>query len=373
MTAPAPLLELEDLKVVRGGALVLDLPRFSLRPGEVVSLIGPNGSGKTSLLLSVICLLERAAGQVRWRGEEVTTPGAALALRRRVALLQQEPHLFDTTVRDNVASGLRLRGLGRTEIRGTVQASLERFRLVGLADRAARTLSGGEARRVSLARALAVAPDVLLLDEPFANLDAPTRQEITADLERSIRGAGLAAIVVTHDRTEALRLSDRMVVMKAGRVVQDASPSEVMNHPANQFIAECVGMDTILEGTVERSAERQLTVAVPGGRVDAIGDWAVGSRVFCCIRPENVVLEAWDPAPQTSARNVYSARVTGIASMGPFLKVQLDCGFPISSYVTPESFTFLGLREGRQVYLSFKATAVHVIHQEPHGGGQPSG
>jgi tungstate transport system ATP-binding protein len=158
-----------------------------------------------------------------------------------------------------------------------------------------------------------------------------------------------------------------MVVMKAGQIVQAASPSEVMNNPANEFIAECVGMDTILEGTVEGSAGRQLVVAVPGGRVDAIGDWPVGSRVFCCIRPENVILEANDPAPQTSARNVYPARVVGVASMGPFLKVQLDCGFPVVSYVTPESFSALGLREGRVVCASFKATSVHVIHKEDRG------
>jgi tungstate transport system ATP-binding protein len=361
MTAPVPLLELQDLKVERGGALVLDVPRFELQPGELVSLIGPNGSGKTTLLLSIICLLAPAAGRVRWRGAAVGTASAALALRRRVAMVQQEPLLFDTTVYDNVASGLRIRGVGRAETRRTVQAYLEHFGLVDLADRAARRLSGGEARRVCLARALAVQPDMLLLDEPFANLDAPTRQGITADLERTVRGAGMAAILVTHDRTEALRLSDRMVVMKAGRIVQAASPSEVMNHPANEFIAECVGMDTILEGIVERSADRQLVVAVPGGRVDAIGDGPVGSRVFCCIRPENVILGAVDPGTGTSARNVYPARVVAIASMGPYLKIQLDCGFPVVSYVTPESFSALELREGREVYASFKATSVCII------------
>jgi tungstate transport system ATP-binding protein len=369
MTAPTPLLELEGLKVERGGAQVLDVPRFALQPGEFVSLIGPNGSGKTSLLLSILGLLRRSAGRIRWRGAEVTTGRDWLALRRRVSLVQQEPLLFDTTVAGNVAAGLRIRGVGRAEVRATVQAYLERFGLVELADRAARRLSGGEARRVSLARALAVRPDVLLLDEPFANLDAPTRQGITVDLERTIRGTGLAAILVTHDRNEALRLSDRMVVMKTGRVVQAATPTEVMSHPANEFIAECVGMDTILEGTVEQSADRQLVVAVPGGQVHAIGEGAPGEKVFCCIRPENVILEAADPASRTSARNVYPARVVGVASMGPFLKLELDCGFPLLSYVTPESFTSMELRVGRAVFASFKATSVHVIP----GGGRSSG
>jgi tungstate transport system ATP-binding protein len=361
MTAPAPLLELQGLRVERGGAPVLDIPSFRIEDCELVSLIGPNGSGKTTLLLSILGLMPRAAGRVRWRGAEIASAAEALALRRRVALVQQDPLLFDTTVFDNVAAGLRMRGVGRAETRSTVTDCLDRFGLTGLADRAARKLSGGEARRVSLARAVAVRPDVLLLDEPFANLDAPTRQEVTADLERTIRGSGMAAILVTHDRSEALRLSDRMVVLHAGRIVQSASPSEVMNNPANEFIAACVGMDTIVAGTIERCADRQLVVAVPGARIEAVGSGPVDGRVFCCIRPENVTLEAEDPGGQTSARNVYRARVTAVTSMGPYLKIHLDCAFPLVSYVTPESFTALGLREGREVFASFKATSVHVI------------
>lgn len=369
MTAPVPLLELQGLWVERGGAPVLDIPSFRIEEGELVSLIGPNGSGKTTLLLSILGLLPRAIGRVLWRGAEIASAAEALALRRRVALVQQDPLLFDSTVFDNVAAGLRIRGAGRAEIQSAVTGCLARFRLTGLADRAARKLSGGEARRVSLARAVAVRPDVLLLDEPFANLDAPTRQEVTADLERTIRGSGMAAILVTHDRSEALRLSDRMVVLHAGRIVQSACPSEVMNNPANEFIAACVGMDTIVAGTIERCADRQLVVAVPGARIEAVGSGPVDGRVFCCIRPENVTLETVDPGWQTSARNVYRACVTAVASMGPYLKVHLDCAFPLVSYVTPESFTALGLREGREVFASFKATSVHVISAVDRGDG----
>ena len=359
--ASAPLMELQGLRVERGGAQVLDIRSFRIEEGELVSLIGPNGSGKTTLLLSILGLLPRAEGKVLWRGAEIASGAEALALRRRVALVQQDPLLFDTTVFENVAAGLRIRGVGRAETRSEVTACLDRFGLAGLADRAARKLSGGEARRVSLARAVAVRPDVLLLDEPFANLDAPTRQGITADLERTIRGSGMAAILVTHDRAEALRLSDRMVVLHAGRIVQSASPSEVMNNPANEFIASCVGMDTIVAGTIERCVDRQLVVDVPGGRIEAVGSGPVDGRVFCCIRPENVTLESEDPGGQTSARNVYRSRVTAVTSMGPFFKILLDCAFPLVSYVTPESFTGLGLREGREVFASFKATSVHVI------------
>ena len=127
-------------------------------------------------------------------------------------------------------------------------AYLERFRLTEMAQRSARKLSGGEARRVNLARALVVEPEVVFLDEPFANLDLPTRESITTDLERTLREAGMAAVLVTHDQAEALRLSDRIVVLNGGRIVQSDAPSAVMNNPINEFVASCVGMETIVEG-----------------------------------------------------------------------------------------------------------------------------
>jgi tungstate transport system ATP-binding protein len=206
---------------------------------------------------------------------------------------------------------------------------------------------------------------VLLLDEPFANHDAPTRQAITADLEETVRGTGMAAILVTHDRAEALRLSDRMVVLQGGRIVQAGTPTHVMNEPASAFIAACVGMDTILEGTVERCDDGALEIDLDRGHIAALGSGAPGDRVFCCIRPESVLLESSDPGRATSARNAWRARITGVTSMGPYLKVQLDCGFPLVSAVTPESYAALALRVGREVYASVKATSVHVIPHRP--------
>ena len=369
---PRCLLEIQGLKVDRGGVPVLEIPSFQVREGEFVSLIGPNGSGKSTLLLSIMCLLRRVEGRILYRGGEITTDRDALAFRRRIAMVLQDPLLFDASVHENVAAGLHFRGVPRSETRRRVSACLERFHLTHMAERSARKLSGGEARRVSLARAVAVEPDVLLLDEPFANLDLPTRQSITEDLERTIRGTGMAAILVTHDRSEALRLSDRIVVMHDGRIVQADAPSVVMNNPANEFIAVCMGMETVVEGVVERSERGQLTVAVANRRIEAIGDSPSGARVYCCIRPENVTIELARPSEATSARNLFPARVVGTSSMDLYLKIQLDCGFSLASYVTPESFTSLKLEPGRQVFASFKATAVHVIPRTEGVLGQPA-
>jgi tungstate transport system ATP-binding protein len=367
MTGAACVVELRNLKVARGGVEVLDVPSFCLREGELVSLIGPNGSGKSSLLLALMALLQRSAGQLLYRGEEVGSGAAAVAYRRRLAMVLQEPLLFDATVYDNVASGLRIRGLGRGEIRERVTAHLERFRLAGMAQRSARKLSGGEARRVSLARALAVEPDVVLLDEPFANLDLPTRQSITDDLERTLRDARTAAILVTHDQAEALRLSDRIVVMSGGRIVQSDAPAAVMNNPVNEFVASAVGMESILDGVVRKAAGGEIVVEVEGHDVHAVAQEAPGEHVYCCIRPENVLIEVVDPARTSSARNVFAARIAGVASVGPFLRVKLDCGFPLVAHVTGGSFATLHLQEGKTVFASFKATAIHVIRKADAG------
>ncbi len=365
MTKHACLLELVGVKVERGGVPVLDVPSFQLRQGEFVSLIGPNGSGKSTLLLTIMCLLRRLEGRVVHRGEEVRTGADALALRRRIAMVLQDPLLFDATVRENVASGLRFRALGRAEIRRRVETCLERFNLAHMADRSARKLSGGEARRVSLARAVAVEPDLLLLDEPFVNLDLPTRQAMAEDLDRTVRSTGMAAILVTHDRSEALRLSNRMVVMHGGRIVQADAPAVVMSSPANEFIAAYMGMETVLDGVVERTERGRLTVSVEGSRIEAVGSSEPGARVCCCIRPEDVDVDGAGADGAADGRNSFAARVVGASAVGLYLKIRLDCGFGLVSYVTPESFTKLKLEPGRQVVASFDAAAVHVI---PRGG-----
>lgn len=361
--AAACLLELRELKVRRGGFEVLDVPSLRLHEREFVSLIGPNGSGKSTLLLSMMGLLERAAGEVLYRGAAVGAGRAMIEHRRRTAMVLQAPCLFDVTVYENVATGLRIRGLRRAEVRRRTMAYLERFRLAGMAERSARKLSGGEARRVSLARALVTEPEVLLLDEPFTNLDPPTRESILDDLQGTIREAGTAAILVTHDQSEALRLSDRIVVMDEGRIVQSDTPSLVMNQPTNAFVASWVGMETILEGVIRRSAGFKLVVEVSKREIEAVGDGSPGEHVYCCIRPESVLLEMVNPASTTSARNVLPARIVSVTSGGPFLKLRLDCGFPLVAHVTHESFAALGLAPGKDAFASFKATAIHLIRR----------
>jgi len=358
------VVEAENIKVIRGRVEVLHIPSFCLAQGEILSLIGPNGSGKSTLLLTLNGLLKPAAGRLIFRGSEINSNQAVLDYRRRIAMVFQEPLLFDTTVFNNIASGLKIRGLPREVIKTKVLESLDRFNISHLADRSARKLSGGEAQRTSLARALATDPEVIYLDEPFAALDPPTRQSIINDMERIIRETGIAAVIVTHDESEALRLSDRILVMRNGKIVQTGTPDEVMNHPANRFVANFVGMDSVIPGKVLTNRDGALIVTVPEGVIEAMGEPLPGEKVYCGIRPENVVIDLTNPEQSIHGPNVFPARITTITSMGPFLKVTMDCGFSLVSYVTRESFTRLKLAVGDKVIASFKATAVHLISKK---------
>jgi tungstate transport system ATP-binding protein len=359
------LVSITDLKVELGGMSVLDIPFFCINEKEIMSLIGPNGSGKSTLLLVANCLLKPKSGRIFFRGKEISGRDDIFRYRRRVSMVFQEPLLFDTTVQKNVASGLNIRGMKRADVRERVIHYLKWFNIEHLAGRSARKLSGGESQRASLARAFAIEPEIIFLDEPFSALDPPTRHALTDDLEKVVRETGITTVMVTHDQSEALRMSDRIAVMNRGKIVQTGTPYAVMNRPANEFVANFVGMDTILEGRVLRSTGGLSTISVSGNEVDAVGDLNADEAVYCCIRPENVTIEIFDPDEMTSARNVFRSKIVDIDSMGPFLKLNLECGFPLVSYVTREAFANLELGEGKEVFASFKATAVHVL---PKGG-----
>ncbi|MDA8126234.1 MAG: ABC transporter ATP-binding protein [Deltaproteobacteria bacterium] len=358
-TQPEILLKVEELLVRRGGATVLDIPVLEIMRGQVLSLIGPNGAGKSTLMLTLAGLLKPARGNLVFRGMRVADGG--FSYRRHIAMVFQEPLLFDATVFDNVTTGLKIRGVGRQEIARLVPEYLERFGVGHLAKRSARKLSGGEAQRTSLARAFVTRPEIVFLDEPFSALDPPTREALTGDLERILQETHTTAIASTHDQTEALRLADRIAVVNKGSIAQIGSVSEVMNRPVDEFVASFVGVETVLQGRVLRNSDGVFTAAVEGGEIQAVGHHRTGEGVLCCIRPEQVTLSSNNQPSQSSARNVFAGTIKQVTPLGLFTRVRVDCGFDIVAYVTHQSLDELGLKEGKKVNASFKATAVHVI------------
>jgi tungstate transport system ATP-binding protein len=255
--------------------------------------------------------------------------------------------------------------VGRGEISRTVPEYLERFGIGHLAKRSARKLSGGEAQRTSLARAFVTRPEIVFLDEPFSALDPPTREALIGDLEKILCETRTTAILSTHDQTEALRLADRIAVVNKGKIAQIGPVAEVMNRPADGFVASFVGVETVLAGRVIKVSDGVFTASIEGGReIEAVGLVCLGASVLCCIRPENITITTNSDHSRTSARNVYPGKIRKITPLGLFHRVHVDCGFDLVAYVTRQSIEDLSLEEGKEVTASFKATAVHVIPRQ---------
>ncbi len=235
------LLEINNLVVYRDKRQVLEIESLTIDQGEVLAVVGPNGTGKSSLLLTLARLLQPRSGNLSWAGVPIKEL-ALLEYRRRIALVLQEPLLLDMPVFENVALGLRYRGVARAHITEKVNRWLQRVGIAGLCDRPGSNLSGGEAKRVSLARAFVLNPELLLLDEPFSALDAPTRLRLLDDLKAILLETGTTTIIVTHDLKEAARLATRVAVMLDGKIAQIGASQEVFSNPASPEIASFLGL-----------------------------------------------------------------------------------------------------------------------------------
>ena len=354
-------LEAKELAAVLGAQKVLDVPSLQVNSNEVFVIIGPNGSGKTTLLLCLALLLKPTAGRVLYDGRDVQT-SSALRLRRETAAVFQDPFLLNRTVRDNVNLGLRLRGVKRSDISIRADRWLERFGVAHLANRQARTLSGGEAKRVSLARAFALQPRILFLDEPFNALDTPTRQGLLEDFERVLRETRMTTVMVTHDHNEALALADSLAVLINGRLHQIGKPEEVFSSPVDEEVAGFVEAGNILQGTVSAQNNGVASVTICGREVQAVSGLGQGTKVAVYLHYEDVTLTLNVPATAlSSARNQLRGTITRVFPLGPQLKVTLDCGCTLSSLITRHSWDDLGLEVGKEVVASFKASSVRLI------------
>jgi ABC-type sulfate/molybdate transport systems ATPase subunit len=265
-----------DLRVTTGGRELLAVPALDIPAGETLAVLGSNGAGKSTLLRALAHLdTASRSGTVHLDGQVATTAD----LRRAVAAVLQRPVLQRTTVLDNAAAGLRLRGVRRAESRRRAEPWLDALGVAHLATRHARTLSGGEAQRVAIARALAVAPRVLLLDEPFTGLDATTRADLLADLRAALDRQNAAVLLVTHDREEARALAHRTALLVNGEIRQLGATEEVLDAPADLECATLLGFTTHLPPTL--TGQEATLVARPErcGPLDASTPPAPGTLV----------------------------------------------------------------------------------------------
>jgi tungstate transport system ATP-binding protein len=359
----APVLEALDLEVRYDGQIVLDVPALDVRPGEVLAVIGPNGAGKSTLLRVLALLARPTRGTVRIQGATPASEAERLVWRRRMACVFQEALLCRGSVLYNARLASRLRGVARPEADRRAREWLGRLGIEALADRPVDRLSGGEAQRTSLARAFAAMPEVLFLDEPFAALDAPTREALLDDLGWLLGATRTTTVLVTHDRAEALRLGDRVAVLLEGRLAELGPPERVFGAPASEAVARFVGVENLLPGWVKAQGPGVIVVDVGVVQVTAAGDARPGERVLVGLRPEDLTLGVPETAGPSSAQNRWPGRIVRVTPLGALWRIAVDCGVPLTALVTRPAVAALALAPGVPVEVTFKATAVHIVRR----------
>ncbi|HVM78230.1 MAG TPA: ABC transporter ATP-binding protein [Stellaceae bacterium] len=316
-------LVVEGVRREYGPVRALDGVGLAVEPGELLTILGPSGSGKTTLLKVIAGFETPETGSVLLGGEDITAVPPA---RRNIGMVFQNYALFPhMTAAQNIAFPLEMRGMARTEIDREVVRALDLVALGGLGERLPRQLSGGQQQRVALARAVVFNPRLLLLDEPFGALDRKLREAMQLEVRRLQRRLGLTTIFITHDQEEALVISDRVAVMRAGRIEQVGRPPEIYERPANSFVAEFVGESNLLFGTVGARKGDDLEIGTEDAlTVIARGEAPAGARVGMLVRPERLI-------PGEAGRgtvNLFRGRVLETVYVGSSHKfrIRLDGG-----------------------------------------------
>jgi molybdopterin-binding protein len=320
--------------------------------------LGPSGCGKTTLLRIIAGLETQDRGTIHQGGVDISR---LPPMKRDYGIVFQSYALFpNLTIRDNVAYGL----VNRRQARGAIAARVaELLTLVGLPDAGAKypgQLSGGQQQRIALARALATAPGLLLLDEPLSALDGVARDHVRSELARLLRRLQMPAIIVTHDWVDALSLGDRLHVMSRGVVLQEGNPQEVFARPEHEEVASAVGMENLVVGRVQERVSDVMKLLVGNAELYAADPHGDHTEYFVCIRGENVILETGRSGP-SSARNHLRGKVKEISPTGSLVRVVVDVGFEMVALVTHQSLTDMNLEQGAEVSVVFKASAVHLI------------
>lgn len=343
---------------------------LEIEEGENLALIGPSGSGKTTLLRILDLLEMPTSGKIYFNGVDANASRKRrLEIRRRIGMVFQKPVVFKASVYDNIGYGLKFRGVDKRRIGEKVARALDVVGLSEYADRSAPTLSGGEAQRVALARAIVTEPEVLLLDEPTANLDPVSTEKIEALISRINREYDVMIIMATHDMLQGQRLADRIAVIIGGEITQIGMPEQVFNTPVSEEIARFVGVENIIYGVVE-SNEGGLTVVdvdISPEKITGISDCKSGEEVRICIRPEEIILSKNMNINMTvrgrggSARNVIYTNVEKMTGIGPLVRVKMANS--LVALITKQSAEEIGLKDGDDVYATFKSTSVHLLRK----------
>lgn len=356
------ILKAQNIIVKRNKKTVLSIDQISIRSGEVLAVIGPNGAGKSTLLMALSTLLPISAGEIFFEDKPFRTQNQ-LKFRRQIGMVLQDPLLLDTSVSENIGTGMRFRGIKESIIKKEVAIWAENLSISHLLNRKSKHLSGGEAQRVSLARAMALKPKILFLDEPFSALDAPTRSKLISDFQRVQHENQVTTLFVTHNLDEALFLADRVAVIMAGKIRQVGTPHEVFTSPIDREVAQFVGVESIIPGVVDSWKDGLASIKVNDYIVDVVGEAQINQPVFVCLRPEDITISTNLVSSISSARNHIFGRIESMTPQGPLERITLDCGFPLVALITRTSALEMQLTIGQRVQASFKASTAHLVNR----------
>jgi ABC-type Fe3+/spermidine/putrescine transport system ATPase subunit len=354
------IIEIQGVTKRFGAVTAVDRVDLIVADGELFTLLGPSGCGKTSLLRLLAGFYQPDDGIIRF-GERVVN--GLPPYERRIGMVFQNyalwPHM---TVADNIGYGLRLRKLAEPERQARLAEGLRKVNLTGFEARYPGQLSGGQQQRVALARALVLNPDILLLDEPLSNLDAKIRIQVRAEIRRLQQELRITTIYVTHDQEEALSLSDRVAVMRDGRVLQVGPPKELYERPRTRFVADFVGTNNLVPGDVQGGGgPGDLVVSTALGSLRAVASGAVSGRCVLAVRPENVALGARG----AGEGNRVDGRVSLVSYLGNTLRydVQTASGLVLKADIR-DPWHHEPLPVGRPVTLHFPPSVTLAVSDD---------
>ena len=334
------ILKVRNLKKIYNNKIVLDIDNLNFQEGKIYAIVGPNGSGKTTLL-NILNLLEKPdEGQIFFYDQAITNKSNSdtLEIRRRMTLVNQDPFLFHSTVYDNIAYGLKIRSISSKVQKSRIRSALNIVGLSAFKDRKANQLSGGEAQRVVIARALVIEPEVLFFDEPTANIDQKHIDVVERIIKKIKKEIKTTVIFTTHDLSQAYRLADKVISLLDGKIIKQV--------PENLLRGEIVEEE---DGLKRFKTMRNIKFAIVSEKV---------GLAYISIDPRDIILSY--EQFQSSARNSFLGKITKIIEQNHLVKLEIDIGIPLVVIITRESFFKMNFNLGSKVYLTFKASAVKL-------------
>lgn len=351
-------LQLIELTKIYGEVVAADRVTLDIAPGEFVTLLGPSGSGKTTTLMMVAGFVIPTSGQILVNGEDIAFRPPH---KRNIGMVFQNYALFPhMTVAENIAFPLKMRKWRRDEIKRAVEEALQLVRLPGFEERYPRQLSGGQQQRVALARALVFRPPVLLMDEPLGALDKKLREEMQLEIKHIQESLNITTIYVTHDQEEALTMSDRIAVMRDGRIEQVGTPRDLYERPVNEFVANFIGESNLLEGHLQRRDGRSFLVtdgdwwiALP-----SVDDVQAGARITASLRPERIVVG------ETKGENTTEGVIEEVIYVGEATKFRVRVrGERYLTVKQPSRLETMRWQRGDRITLSWRAEDMVVLRR----------